>query len=89
MALFHCKKVYSPDGEDVSEIQKLPIRQLRKIPNITICEGFVIEATWTLNTKKPTVELMCIHCGRRTYYETRKYLRLLDALGIDYSGRLP
>lgn len=88
MSLLHCKKVYDPEG-NAAELQQLPLRELRKIPGITICEGFVIEASWTLNVNKPTVELMCVHCGRRTYCETRKYIKLLDALKIDYSGRLP
>jgi hypothetical protein len=88
MSLIHCKKVYSAEG-DASHMQKLPLRELRKIPDITICEGFVIEAGWTLDVNKPTVELMCVHCGNRFYFETRRYIKVLDALGVDYSGRLP
>jgi predicted RNA-binding Zn-ribbon protein involved in translation (DUF1610 family) len=87
--MIRCKKVYSHDGQDASYLSKLPLPQLREIPDITICEGMVTEAEWTLNTKKPTVEFVCANCGRRFYYETRKYLRVLDALNVDYSGRLP
>jgi hypothetical protein len=97
VSVIHCKKIYSAT-KTPKEIEVLSKREdgrskslaeLRLIEDITICEGFVIEAEWTLNVKKPTVELVCLHCGKRFYYETRKYLTVLDALGIDYSGRLP
>lgn len=88
ISLIHCKKVYSPEG-DVGYLSRLPLRDIRKIPEITICEGFVIEADKVLDVNRPATEFVCLHCGRRFYFNTKRYIKVLDALGVDYTSRLP
>jgi RNase P subunit RPR2 len=52
------------------------------------CGGFVVEAERSLDRNRPYTEFFCIHCGKRFYFQTKRYLKILDALKIDYSGRL-
>lgn len=88
MSLIKCKKVYSLIGEDVKDLSKLPLRELRKMDDIIVCEGMVIESEKTLDPNRRFTEFVCLVCGRRFYFETRRYINVLKALNIDFSGRL-
>lgn len=87
-SLIKCKKLYSPTGKDVSTLTRLPLRELREISDILVCEGMVIEAEKALTPNRKFTEFTCIICGHNFYFETRKYMKVLKALGIDYSGRV-
>lgn len=78
---------YTDDENRALEI--LPLHQLRKMPGATVCEGMVVETEKNINPHKIGTELGCIMCGRTFIFNTKKYLKVLDALGIDYSRRLP
>ena len=49
----------------------------------------VIEADKILDVNRPATEFVCLHCGRRFYFNTKRYIKVLDALGVDYTSRLP
>ena len=59
------------------------------MPDLTICEGFVTEADKNLDINRPLTEFVCMSCGRRFYFDTKKYIKVLKALNIDFSARVP
>lgn len=88
MSLVHCKKIYCNDGTDPATYAGESLTTLRKLENVTVCEGWVKEAEPFINRNHPTVELECVHCGTRKYFDTIKYLSVLKALNINYKYRL-
>jgi hypothetical protein len=89
LSLLKCKRVISKTGEDVSYLSKLPYSELKNRDDIVLCGGMVVEADKVLDTNKAYTEFVCLMCGRGFYFQTRRYLKVLDALKVDYSGRIP
>jgi transcription elongation factor Elf1 len=52
------------------------------------CDGMVVEADKVLDKQKHMTEFLCLMCGNSFEFSTQKYLRVLDALGVDYSRRV-
>ena len=52
------------------------------------CGGMVIEADKFLNKHSKMTEFVCLMCGNSFEFSTQKYVKILDALGVDYSLRV-
>jgi len=52
------------------------------------CRGMVIESDIYFNPYTKMTEFECINCGRSFEFSTQKYIGIMKALNIDYTGRL-
>lgn len=52
------------------------------------CRGMVIESDKVLDKHSKMTEFVCLMCGNSFEFSTQRYIKLLDALGVDYSRRL-
>lgn len=83
MSLIKCKKVYSSDNVDPAIYAEMPLKKLRQLEDVTVCEGFVVESEPMIDLNNSFVELECVHCGKKVYFETDRYLKVLNALKIN------
>lgn len=52
------------------------------------CRGMVIESDKVLSKSSKMTEFTCIMCGNTFEFSTAKYIKVLDAIGVDYQRRL-
>lgn len=52
------------------------------------CRGMVIESDVFFDPQSKMTEFECINCGRSFEFATARYVKVLNALDIDYRGRM-